>query len=153
MPALKEGSKAPAFSLVADDGKTIKLSDLKGKRVILFFYPKANTPGCTQESCDFRDEIAAFKKHQAVVLGVSRDTPESQKKFKDKYQFPFHLLSDPDHAVHEAYGAWGEKVMYGKKIIGAIRSTAIIDADGKIEKIFPKVKVAGHAKAVLDLLA
>jgi peroxiredoxin Q/BCP len=153
MPTLKEGSKAPAFSLTADDGKTVKLSDFKGQRVILFFYPRANTPGCTQESCDFRDEIAAFKKRKAVVLGVSRDTPEAQAKFKEKYELPFPLLSDPDHAVHEAYGAWGEKVMYGKKIIGAIRSTAIIGADGKIEKVFPKVKVAGHAQAVLDLIA
>lgn len=152
MPVLEKGSQAPAFALTADDGKTVKLADLKGRRVVLFFYPKANTPGCTAESCDFRDEIAAFQKRKAVVLGVSRDSPEAQKKFKDKYQLPFPLLSDPDHAVHEAYGAWGEKNMYGKKIISAIRTTAVIGPDGRIEQLFPKVKVAGHAQAVLDLL-
>jgi len=150
--ALEPGKKAPGFSLTADDGTTVKLSDFKGKRVVLFFYPKANTGGCTREACDFRDEVAAFKKEKAVVLGISRDTPAAQAKWKVKYELPFPLLSDPDREIHEAYGVWQEKTMYGKKMMGTVRTTFVIGPDGKIERIFPKVKVEGHVAEVLGSL-
>jgi peroxiredoxin Q/BCP len=149
---LKEGAKAPAFSLQADDGRTVKLSDYAGKTLVLYFYPRADTPGCTREACDFRDEIAVFKKRKAAVVGMSKDAPAALRKFKEKYELPFPLLSDPDHAVQEAYGAWGEKNMYGKKVQGTIRSTVIIGPDGRIVKRWPKVKVEGHAEEVLAAL-
>src|SRR5277367_2918761 len=123
MAELKEGAKAPAFSLKSDEGKTIKLSDFAGKTLVLYFYPRADTPGCTREACDFRDEIAVFKKRKAAVVGVSKDKPPALQKFKEKYSLPFPLLSDPDHAVQAAYGAWGKKNMYGKIVEGSIRST------------------------------
>jgi peroxiredoxin Q/BCP len=150
--ALEIGKKAPDFALKDEDGKIVKLSDFKGKRVVVFFYPRAMTPGCTQESCDFRDEIAAFKKKKVAVLGVSKDTPESQKKFQEKYELPFPLLSDADTKMQQAWGVWGEKNMYGKKVMGTIRTTVLVDADGKVEKIFPKVKVDGHVASVLEAL-
>jgi peroxiredoxin Q/BCP len=150
--ALAVGKQAPDFTLPDQDGKPVKLSDFKGKRVVVFFYPKANTPGCTQESCDFRDELAAFKKKKAVVLGISKDTPAAQKKFAEKYQLPMPLLCDPTLEVHKAWGVWGEKVMYGKKIMGVIRTTVIVDPDGAVEQVFPKVKVAGHVASVLEAL-
>ncbi len=152
MTELKEGAKAPAFSLQADDGQTVKLSDFKGKTLVLYFYPRADTPGCTREACDFRDEIAVFKKHKAVVVGMSKDKLPALQKFKEKYQLPFQLLSDPDHAVQAAYGAWGKKNMYGKMVEGTIRSTVIIGPDGKIVRHWPKVKVDGHADEVLAAL-
>jgi len=148
--ALKTGAKAPSISVHDDQNRPFKLSDLKGKRVVLYFYPKADTPGCTKESCEFRDATAKFSKKDTVVVGVSPDTPAAQAKFKAKFQLPFTLLADADHAVAEAYGVWKEKSMYGKKYMGVERSTFVIDADGKIEKIFEKVKPEGHAASVLE---
>jgi peroxiredoxin Q/BCP len=150
--ALEVGKKAPDFTLQDQDGNPVKLSAFKGRRVVVFFYPKANTPGCTQESCDFRDEIAAFTKQKVAVLGVSKDTPAAQKKFQEKYDLPFPLLADPTLEVHKAWGVWGEKVMYGKKVMGTIRTTVVVGADGKVEQVFGKVKVAGHVAAVLEAL-
>jgi peroxiredoxin Q/BCP len=149
---LKEGQKAPAFKLESADGKTVALGDFAGKNVVLYFYPRDSTPGCTREAEAFRDAAAALKKKNAVVLGVSKDSIASHCKFRDKYDLNFPLLSDPDGEVLEKYGAWGEKVMYGKKMMGIIRSTFVIGPDGKIKKIFPKVKVDGHAEEVLAAL-
>jgi peroxiredoxin Q/BCP len=150
--ALEVGKKAPDFTLQDQDGNPVKLSGFKGRRVVVFFYPKASTPGCTQESCDFRDEIAAFTKQKVAVLGVSKDTPAAQKKFQEKYDLPFPLLADPTLEVHKAWGVWGEKVMYGKKVMGTIRTTVVVGADGKVEQVFGKVKVTGHVAAVLEAL-
>ena len=150
--ALEIGKKAPDFTLPDQDGNPVKLSSFKGQRVVVFFYPKANTPGCTRESCDFRDEVAAFKKKKVVVLGISKDTPASQKKFQEKYQLPFPLLSDAGLEVQKAWGVWGEKNMYGKKVFGTIRTTVIVGPDGKVEQVFPKVKVDGHVTSVLEAL-
>ncbi len=150
--ALAEGDKAPDFRLPSDEGGEIALSDFKGKRVVLYFYPKDSTPGCTQESCDFRDALPALKKKGAVVLGVSKDSVASHQKFKAKQNLNFPLLADTDTRVMQAYGAWGEKTLYGKKMIGCIRTTVLIGKDGKIERIWPKVKVAGHADEVLAAL-
>jgi peroxiredoxin Q/BCP len=150
---LEAGQKAPAFSLKDQDGKTVKLSDFKGQQVVLYFYPKDNTPGCTQEACDFRDEASALKKAGAVVLGVSTDSEASHQKFIQKYALNFPLLVDADHAVAEKYGAWGEKQMYGKTFQGLIRSTFLIGGDGKLKQVWPKVKVAGHVKEVLEALS
>lgn len=152
MSALKEGAKAPAFSLEDQDGKTVKLADFKGKSVVLFFYPKDNTTGCTAEACAFRDDYAKLKKKGAVVLGVSPDSGSSHQKFISKFSLPFPLLVDADHAVAEKYGAWGEKSLYGRKYLGIIRSTFLIGPDGKLQKIWPKVKVAGHNDEVLAAL-
>jgi peroxiredoxin Q/BCP len=152
MAELKEGTRAPAFSLQSDEGKTLKLSDFAGKTLVLYFYPRADTPGCTREACDFRDEIEVFKRAKAAVVGVSKDALPALQKFKQKYDLPFPLLSDPDHKVQEKYGAWGKKNMYGKITEGTIRSTVIIGPDGKIVRHFPKVKVEGHAKEVLEAL-
>lgn len=147
--ALAEGDKAPDFTLPADDGTEVSLSDFEGKRVVLYFYPKDATPGCTQQACDFRDALPTLKKKGVVVLGVSKDSIASHQKFKAKQSLNFPLLSDADTKVMQAYGAWGEKNMYGKKILGCIRTTVLIGKDGKIERIWPKVKVAGHADEVL----
>ncbi len=152
MSALKEGAKAPAFSLPDQDGNTVKLAALKGKSVVLFFYPKDNTPGCTAEACAFRDDFAKLKKKGAVLLGVSPDSAASHQKFIAKFSLPFPLLVDADHAVAEKYGAWGEKSLYGRKYLGIIRSTFLIGADGKLLKAWPKVKVAGHNEEVLAAL-
>ena len=149
---LKEGDKAPEFSLADDSGRTVKLSDLKGKKVILYFYPKDDTPGCTQEACDLRDRAPLVKKEGAVVLGVSPDPVESHKKFKDKFSLPFPLLADPDKKACEAYGVWKEKSMYGRTYMGVERTTFIIDEQGRIAKVFPKVKVTGHADELLASL-
>jgi thioredoxin-dependent peroxiredoxin len=148
---LKAGDKAPAFSLPADSGETISLKDLKGKPVVLYFYPKDDTSGCTVEACEFRDRWSEVKKSGAVVLGVSPDGVASHQKFKKKFSLPFPLLADEDHAVAEAYGAWGEKSMYGRKYQGILRSTFLI-RDGKIVHVFPKVKPQGHAAEVLAAL-
>jgi thioredoxin-dependent peroxiredoxin len=150
--ALEVGKKAPDFTLLDENGEKVKLSHFKGKRVIVFFYPKAMTSGCTREACDFRDEVDAFKRKDAVVLGISKDSPQAQRKFKEKYQLPFPLLSDESIEVQKAWGAWGEKNMYGKKVQGTIRTTVVIGADGKVEQVFPKVKVDGHVADVLESL-
>jgi len=149
---LKEGAKAPAFSLPSDDGSTVALKDLKGKKVVLYFYPKDDTSGCTTEACEFRDSWAAVKRKGAVVLGVSPDGVTSHGKFKQKYDLPFPLLADEDHAVAEAYGAWGEKSMYGRKYFGILRTTFVIDESGRVAKVFEKVKPKGHAAEVLAAL-
>ncbi|MEN9800781.1 MAG: hypothetical protein RL653_4478 [Pseudomonadota bacterium] len=150
---LEAGQKAPAFSLKDQDGKTVKLSDFKGQHVVLYFYPKDNTPGCTAEACDFRDSQAALKKAGAVVLGVSMDSEASHQKFIQKHGLNFPLLVDADHAVAEKYGAWGEKSMYGKKFMGLIRSTFLVGPDGKLKQVWPKVKVDGHVEEVLEALS
>jgi thioredoxin-dependent peroxiredoxin len=149
---MKVGQKAPDFTAKDDSGKTVKLSELKGKKVVLYFYPKDDTPGCTKEACNFRDEFAAIRKLGAVVLGVSPDSPESHQKFKKKYDLNFPLLADTDRKVIEAYDVWKEKSMYGRKYMGVERTTFIIGADGKITHIFPKVKVADHSDDVLAAL-
>ena len=146
------GDKAPAFSLEDQSGKTVKLSDFKGKTVVLYFYPKDDTPGCTREACAFRDEHSALKKAGAVVLGVSPDSGPSHAKFAGKYNLPFPLLADTDHAISEKYGAWGEKSLYGRKFMGITRSTFLIDASGKVARVWPKVKVDGHVDQVLEAI-
>lgn len=149
---LKAGDKAPGFSLATDGGGKVSLKDLKGKKVVLYFYPKDDTSGCTTEACEFRDKWSAVKAAGAVVLGVSPDSPASHDKFKAKYKLPFTLLADPDHSVAESFGAWGEKSMYGRKYQGVLRSTFIIDEAGRIATVFPKVKPKGHAAEVLAAL-
>jgi peroxiredoxin Q/BCP len=144
----KEGDKAPPFKLKSHLGETVSLSSLKGKWVVLYFYPKDDTPGCTREACGFRDDSAALKKAGAVVLGVSPDSLASHEKFADKYHLPFPLLSDDGHQVADAYGAYGDKVLYGRKFKGMIRSTFLIDPKGRIAKVWPKVKVDGHVDKV-----
>lgn len=149
----KVGDKAPAFSLPAlPDGKTVKLSDYKGKKVVLYFYPKDMTPGCTTEACDFRDAHAGFG-GETVVLGVSPDSVESHKKFAEKYELPFPLLADEDHAVAEKYGLWVEKNMYGKKSWGVQRATFLIGREGRIAVAWPRVKVDGHVADVASKAA
>jgi len=150
--AIKVGDKAPSFKLKNQDGKTISLSDLKGKPIVLYFYPKDDTSGCTKEACNFRDEFPKFGKMKAEIIGVSADSVESHKKFAQKYKLPFNLLSDEKKEVIEKYGVWQEKSMYGKKYMGIVRTTFIIDASGKIGKIFPKVKVDNHNKEVMEAL-
>ena len=149
---LKEGDRAPDIRLRTDSGEEFKLSDLKGKRVVLYFYPRADTPGCTTEACEFRDGIQAFAKKGVAVVGVSPDKPAAQAKFKQKYDLPFTLLADEEKTAAQAYGVWQEKNMYGKMVMGIVRSTFIIGPDGKIEKVYAKVKAQGHAAAVLGAL-
>ena len=149
---LKEGSKAPAFSLEDDNGNTVALKDFRGKSVVLYFYPKDSTSGCTQEACDFRDAHARIKKKGAVVLGVSKDSAKSHAKFKAAQELNFPLLVDAEGETCEAYGVWKEKSMYGRKYMGIERTTFVIDGAGKISKIFPKVKVKGHVDEVLESL-
>jgi peroxiredoxin Q/BCP len=150
---IEEGKKAPAFALKNQSGQTVKLADYAGKNVVLYFYPKDDTPGCTTEACNFRDEHSKLKKAGAVVLGVSPDDEKRHAKFSTKYSLPFDLLADVEHAVAEKYGAWGEKSLYGRKYLGIIRSTFLIGPDGKVKKVWPKVKVNGHADEVLAALA
>jgi thioredoxin-dependent peroxiredoxin len=150
---LKEGDAAPDIRLQTDSGEEFRLSSLKGKRVVLYFYPKADTPGCTAEACEFRDEIKAFTKRGVAVVGVSPDKPAAQAKFKQKYELPFTLLADQEKAAAEAYGVWREKNMYGKKVMGIVRSTFVIGPDGRIEKIYGNVKAKGHAAQVLGAIA
>lgn len=149
---IEEGKLAPSFSLADQDGKTHSLKDYLGKKVVLYFYPKDNTPGCTKEACNFRDEIALFKKNSTVVFGVSADSVKSHKNFSEKFTLPFPLLSDESKKMIEAYGVWKEKSMYGKKYMGIERTTIVIDEKGKVKKIFAKVKVEGHTQEVLEAL-
>jgi peroxiredoxin Q/BCP len=146
---IEVGKKAPAFNLESSDGGKVKLSELAGKIVVLYFYPRDNTPGCTIEAGGFRDAVPALKKAGAIVLGVSKDSIASHCKFRDKYELSFPLLTDPDGKVMEAYGAWGEKTMYGKKMLGIFRSTVVIGADGKVKQHWPKVSVKGHVDEVV----
>ncbi len=146
---LQVGDKAPDFSLKSDKEETVKLSSYKGKKVVIYFYPKDDTPGCTKEACSFRDGFSEIQRKGAIILGVSTDSVESHKKFKEKYHLNFQLLSDADKKVVNAYGVWKEKAMYGKKYMGIERTTFVIDENGKIKKVFPKVKVEGHYDEVL----
>ncbi len=150
---LTKGDKAPAFSLKNTNGEVVNLADFKGKKVVLYFYPKDDTPGCTKEACGFRDDYSVLQKRGIEVLGVSADGQASHQKFTEKYSLPFLLLSDPDHTVMEKYGAWGEKNMYGKIVQGVLRSTFIIDESGKIAHIFRKVKTDTHSQDVLTIVA
>ena len=145
----REGDAAPKFSLHTDSGESFSLASLKGKNVVLYFYPKADTPGCTKEACSFRDTTPKLKAANTVVVGVSPDTSKAQAKFKEKFDLPFTLLADTDHKAAETYGVWKEKNMYGKKYMGVERTTFVVDTAGKIKKVFPKVKVDGHAEEVL----
>jgi peroxiredoxin Q/BCP len=147
---LAVGDKAPAFKLKDQSGNTVSLADFKGQPVVLYFYPKDLTPGCTQEACDFRDNFARLKKGKTVVLGVSKDTTDLHKKFADKYELNFPLVADTEGKACEAYGVWKEKSMYGKKYMGIERTTFLIGPDQKIKKIYPKVKVAGHVDEILN---
>jgi peroxiredoxin Q/BCP len=150
---LKVGDKAPEFELRDQHGDPVKLSDLTGQILILYFYPRADTPGCTTQACGVRDRYDEYAKAGARVIGISPDEIEDIAKFAGKYDLGFTLLADPDHAVAEAYGAWGEKSMYGKKYMGVLRSTFIVDPEGKVAKVFPKVQPKKHDKLVLEALA
>ena len=149
---LKEGDAAPEFSAATNGGGKISLADFKGRSVILYFYPKDDTPGCTKEACAFRDHFAGFKKHGVVVLGVSTDSAKSHVKFVDKFKLPFPLLADEDKKIVEAYGVWGEKSFMGRKYLGTHRVTFLIGPDGRIKKIWPRVKPEEHAAEVLAAL-
>ena len=149
---IKEGDNAPEFALKADDGSTVRLSDLRGKKVVLYFYPKDDTPGCTTQACELRDRIREFEAHGTVVLGVSPDDVASHKKFKEKYDLNFPLLADEDHKVAEAYGVWVEKHKYGRTYWGNERTSFVIDEKGNIAKVLPRVKPADHAGQVLELV-
>lgn len=152
-PAPAVGSAAPAFSLPADDGSTVTLADLRGKNVVLYFYPKDDTPGCTKEACGFRDAAADLAAHNAVVLGVSRDTVAAHARFRAKYGLSFSLLSDPSAEVIAAYGSWGPKKFMGRAFDGILRTTVLIDADGKVKKVYPKVSPETHAQQIVEDLA
>jgi len=149
---IEVGKKPPAFTLESSDGGKVKLSDYAGQNVVVYFYPRDNTPGCTVEANEFNAALPALKKLGAVVLGVSKDSIASHCKFRDKFGLSFPLLSDPEGAVLESYGAWGDKVMYGKKMKGIIRSTVLIGKDGKVKQHWPKVSVKGHVAAVIDAI-
>ena len=146
------GKKAPDFTLLDQDGQKVSFKDFIGKKVVLYFYPKDNTSGCTKEACNFRDDFPKFKKSDAVIIGISPDSVNSHKKFAEKYNLPFTLLSDEDKKVLEKYKVWKEKSMYGRKYMGVERTTYVIDENGKIKKIFNKVKVDGHNKEVMEAL-
>ena len=150
---IEEGKPAPDFELQSDTGETVKLSDLRGHPVVLYFYPKDDTPGCTTEACEFRDSYNVFHERGAEILGVSPDDVVSHGKFKSKYELPFTLLADPEHEVAEKYGVWGERNSYGKKSMGIKRSTFIIDSDGNVARAMLGIKPAGHASEVLDSLS
>jgi len=150
---LKEGTTAPAFKTTDQNGESVSLKDLRGQKVVLYFYPKDDTPGCTKEACSFRDAYSKFKKHDITVLGVSPDKEASHKKFVTKYQLPFTLLADTDHSIADAYGVWGEKKFMGRTYMGVHRTTFLIDEKGKIRKIFEKVKPEDHASEVLEAFA
>lgn len=147
---LKEMDMAPDLEMETNKGEKIKLSDFRGKKVILYFYPKDNTAGCTAEACDFRDHSNDFESDSAIVIGVSKDSASSHNKFIEKYQLPFILVTDPELNVIKAFNVWQEKTMYGKKSMGVVRTTFIIDKEGKIRKIYNKVRVKGHVEKVLE---
>lgn len=149
MALLQEGTKAPAFKGINEKGETVKLADYKGKKLVLYFYPKDSTPGCTAEACDLRDNYHRFQSEGYEILGVSPDSAKSHVKFIEKYELPFSLIADKDHSIAEAFGAWGEKSMYGKKHMGILRSTFVIDEKGKIEKVIEKVDTKAHTKQLL----
>lgn len=149
---LKPGDKAPSFKLASTGGGEVSSSDLKGRKFVLYFYPKDDTPGCTREACDFRDNLSRLRKEGVEVLGVSKDSLASHGRFRTKYDLPFDLLSDEDNALARAYGAYGEKSMYGKKILGTIRSTYLIDENGRVDAVWSMVKVDGHVDRVLEHL-
>jgi peroxiredoxin Q/BCP len=149
---VKEGDKLPRFSLSADDGSVVSSDSLKGRNTVLYFYPKDDTSGCTKEACDFRDAFPRFSQTDARIIGVSPDSVASHVKFKAKYALPFQLLADEKHSLADAFGVWKEKSMYGRKFMGIERTTVIVDADGRIARIFPKVSVAGHVAEVEDTL-
>jgi peroxiredoxin Q/BCP len=150
---LKEGNRAPDFTAATDTGESLSLSSLRGRSVVLYFYPKDDTPGCTVEACEFRDSLRTFEGLDAVVLGVSPDSVKKHQRFKTKYSLPFTLLADPDHSIAESYGVWGEKMMFGKKYMGVLRTTFVIDGEGRIAKIFRGVKPEGHAQEVEQALS
>ena len=147
---IKEGTTAPAFKTTDANGETVSLKELKGQKVVLYFYPKDDTPGCTKEACSFRDAWGKFKKQGITVLGVSPDSEASHKKFETKYKLPFTLLADKEHAIADAYGVWGEKKFMGRTYMGVLRTTFLIDEKGKIKKVFEKVKPEDHASEVLE---
>jgi thioredoxin-dependent peroxiredoxin len=151
--SLEEGMDAPDFEMPASGGRTVSLKALRGKPFVLYFYPKADTPGCTKQACGIRDSYDAFGERGAVVLGISPDDESSHVKFKQKYGLPFTLLADPDHKVADQYGVWGERSLYGKKYMGIERSTFVIDAAGNVAKVMRRVKPDTHAEQVLDALA
>ena len=148
---LKENDRAPAFRLPSDDGSEVALRDFLGQTVVLYFYPKDMTPGCTTEACDFRDSNAGFRRRKVVILGVSKDSVESHQKFRNKHDLSFPLLSDADGEVCRAYGVWKQKSLYGRKFMGIERTTFVIDPRGRIARIFNKVKVQGHVAQVLQI--
>ena len=149
MALLEVGDKAPPFKTIDQDGKSVSLSDFKGQKAVLYFYPKDDTPGCTKEACGFRDGWSKFRKRRIAVLGVSVDDAKSHRKFADKFSLPFTLLADTDKSIVNAYGVWGEKSMYGRKYMGTNRVTYLIDEKGKIAAVWPKVKPEGHADEIL----
>jgi len=149
---VEEGAPAPDFELRSDEGETVKLSALRGKPVVLYFYPRDDTPGCTTEACEFRDAYDRFREQGVEILGVSPDTEASHRKFRSKYELPFTLLADPEHEVAEAYGVWKEKRNYGKTYHGVERSTFVIDAEGKVARAMRGIRPAGHAAQVLETL-
>jgi peroxiredoxin Q/BCP len=149
MAELKLGARAPAFRLDRDGGGTLSLADFKGRKLVVYFYPKADTPGCTREAMDFSRLKAQFAKADTEIVGVSADPVKAQDRFRDKHKLKVALASDPDHEMLEAYDAWGEKQLYGRKFLGIIRKTILIDRDGRIAQVWPKVKVEGHAEEVL----
>jgi peroxiredoxin Q/BCP len=146
------GQTAPDFALLDEEGQSVRLSDFRGRKVVLFFYPRANTPGCTKEACGFRDDYADFERRGVVILGISPDEVNAQAKFRQKYEFPFHLLADADHQVAELYGVWGLKKFMGREYMGVKRTTFLIDEEGQVEKIFERLKPADHSKEVLAYL-
>ena len=152
MAPLEAGQAAPTFTLTDHDGTAVSLADFKGRKVIVYFYPKDDTPGCTTEACQFNENLAAFAAADVAVVGISPDGAEKHTKFREKYQLDLPLLSDPDKSVMEAYGAFGEKMMYGKKVMGVIRSTFLIDEKGMVERAWYSVKADGHAAKVLEVV-
>ncbi|MGN6636969.1 MAG: thioredoxin-dependent thiol peroxidase [Oryzihumus sp.] len=152
MPRLETQQPAPDFSLLDQDGNTVSLKDFAGRKLIIFFYPAAMTPGCTKEACDFRDSLARLQGAGYEVVGISPDTPDKQQKFIEKESLTYPLLSDPDHAVMDAYGAWGEKSLYGKKVTGVIRSTVVVGQDGTVELAKYNVKATGHVASLSKAL-
>lgn len=150
---LQVGDMAPDFELLNDEGETMRLSDFRGRRLVLFFYPKADTPGCTTQACGFRDHFPVFESKDAVILGLSPDEPKALAKWREKRNLPYNLLSDPDHAVADAYGFWGEKSMFGKTYMGIIRSHVVIGPDGRLEDVQYKVSPEESVQAAIDFLA